>query len=480
MQLEPNAVVAGRFRLNRMIGRGGMGSVWHATQLGLDVPCAVKFIEGELSASDEAHMRFEREAKAAAALRSPNVVQIIDHGVFEGTPYIAMELLDGEDLGARIRRGGAVAPAAVHEIVEQVCRALTKAHAMGIVHRDLKPDNIFLVRDDDREIAKVLDFGIAKRTSADVMGAQTRTGALLGTPYYMSPEQARGVKALDFRSDLWSLAVIVFECLVGRPPFEADALGALLIKIMFDPLPVPSQIAPGLPRRFDSWWVRAATREPEGRFQSAKELADSLALALGITRPPKSSDLRHITGPSSLAVPSVPTPAPQYPTPAPQYPPPTPPPAHAVTTGRPFAQSVGTAAAPPRPAASRRVPIVVAATAGIVLLASAGLTIGVVAHSARSDATGNAAAPTASGAAATPASAATITPSAPAASVASPSPPDSSPSVASSAAASAPRAPTAVASARQHPTARPSAVSSAVPTAAATSTGTSSLGRTGF
>src|SRR5580698_6319065 len=149
IQLVEHAVIAGRFRLNHPIGRGGMGSVWHATHLGLDIPCAVKFIEGEYASVAEAQARFEREAKAAATLRSPHVVQILDHGVCEGTPYIAMELLDGEDLGKRLARNGRMNPNELSAIITQVSRALTKAHALGIVHRDLKPDNIFLVRDDD-------------------------------------------------------------------------------------------------------------------------------------------------------------------------------------------------------------------------------------------------------------------------------------------------------------------------------------------
>jgi serine/threonine-protein kinase len=225
IQLAENAVVAGRFKLNRLIGRGGMGSVWQATHLGLDIPCAVKFIEGEMSNMAEAQTRFEREAKAAAQLRSPHVVQILDHGVCEGTPYIAMELLDGEDLGKRLARNGRIQPSELSAIITQVTRALTKAHAVGIVHRDLKPDNIFLVRDDDREIAKVLDFGIAKSASNALEGSNTKTGAMLGTPYYMSPEQAQGIKTVDYRSDLWSLAVIVFQCLTGALPFESEALG---------------------------------------------------------------------------------------------------------------------------------------------------------------------------------------------------------------------------------------------------------------
>ena len=283
MLLAENTVVAGRFRLSRLIGQGGMGSVWQATHLGLDIPCAVKFIEGEMAQHPEMQMRFEREAKAAAQLRSPHVVQILDHGVCEGTPYIAMELLDGEDLGHRFARVGKMPPAQLHQVIAQVCRALSKAHALGIVHRDLKPDNIFLVRDDDREIAKVLDFGIAKSKSNELAGSNTKTGAMLGTPYYMSPEQAQGTRALDYRSDLWSLGVITYQGLIGQLPFESEALGDLLMKIMVMELPMPSQRGCALPG-IDQWWMKAAARDPAQRFQSAKEFSDSLALVCGVSQ----------------------------------------------------------------------------------------------------------------------------------------------------------------------------------------------------
>ena len=284
MQLAENSVVAGRFRLISLLGRGGMGSVWRATHLGLDIPCAVKFIEGDLASVPEAQARFEREAKAAAQLRSPHVVQILDHGVFEGTPYIAMELLEGEDLGKRLARLGRLSARDLYTIMSQVCRALARAHAVGIVHRDLKPDNIFIVRDDDREIVKVLDFGIAKSQSMDLSSGNTKTGALLGTPYYMSPEQAQGIKQVDFRTDLWALAVICFQALTGRLPFESDALGDLLVRIIVAPLPVPSQVGP-VPPGFDTWWAKASSRDPRARFESAKELSDSLALVCGVTNP---------------------------------------------------------------------------------------------------------------------------------------------------------------------------------------------------
>ena len=299
MLLTENTVVAERFKLSRMIGQGGMGSVWLATDLRLSTTCAVKFIEGEMANLAEAQSRFQREAQAAAQLRSPHVVQIFDHGVWQGHSYIAMELLDGEDLGKRItKQGGRLPPAVVNAVVQQVCRALSKAHAAGVVHRDLKPDNIFLVTDDDREIVKILDFGVAKSASQAIDGSNTKTGAMLGTPYYMSPEQAQGIKSVDSRSDLWSLAVIVFQCLTGRLPFESEALGDLLVKIIVNPIPTPSAYDPALPASFDQWWVKAADRNPDHRFQTAKAFAESLGFALGQSSVTEVHDsvrmLRHV------------------------------------------------------------------------------------------------------------------------------------------------------------------------------------------
>jgi serine/threonine-protein kinase len=193
-----------------------------------------------------------------------------------------MELLDGEDLDTRLRRGP-LSAAELHKIMSEVCRALSKAHALGIVHRDLKPANIFIVKDGDHETTKVLDFGIAKTRSNELGGSTTKTGAMLGTPYYMSPEQAQGTKAVDFRSDLWSLAVIAFYSLTGRLPFQSDALGDLLMRIIVGPIPVPSQMG-SVPPGFDRWWFKAASRDVAERFQSAKEFSDSLALACGVSQ----------------------------------------------------------------------------------------------------------------------------------------------------------------------------------------------------
>lgn len=258
-----------------------MGSVWLADDLALDAPCAIKVINPEEATSDEVRARFAREARASAQLRSPHVVDVFDYGDWGGTLFIAMEFLEGEDLGARLDRMGAMDAVSTYRVVAHVARALMLAHARGIVHRDLKPENVFLVPVYDEEIAKVLDFGIAHLDDISLEDKATRTGSFLGTPYYVSPEQARGWD-IDHRTDLWSLGVIAFQCLTGRLPFESSALGELMGLILLDPLPRPTALSPALPSGIDDWWQRAAARDRGQRFQSAKELADALGRALGI------------------------------------------------------------------------------------------------------------------------------------------------------------------------------------------------------
>jgi serine/threonine protein kinase len=273
------SIIADRYCLLRKLGAGGMGSVWLAHDQSLDSQCAVKLVDPEKAADEEVRIRFEREAKAAAQIRGANVVDIFDHGIWDGTPFIVMEYLEGEDLGARLDREGALGTEQTYQIVSQVARALVRAHAAGIVHRDLKPENIFLVPGDDQEVAKVLDFGIAKHEQYSLAGKTTKTGSFMGTPYYMSPEQARG-RAIDWRSDLWALGVIAYQCLNGRPPFESEALGELMGMIIYDPIPPITNGAPELPDALELWWQRAVSRDREQRFQSAKELADSFGEAI--------------------------------------------------------------------------------------------------------------------------------------------------------------------------------------------------------
>jgi serine/threonine-protein kinase len=280
---EPGRLLAGRYRLEVLLGRGAMGEVWRAHHVGLGAPCAVKVIDQKHFDpagidGNELVTRFFHEAHAAAALRSPHVVQILDHG-FDGLPYIAMELLEGETLEERLEREPVLPGWQTAEIITHVARAVGKAHEAGIIHRDLKPGNVFLVRNDDEEMAKVLDFGIAKVSSlAMTSGLSTREGSIVGTPCYMSPEQAQG-KPIDHRADLWSMAIIAFECLCGQRPFDGTALGDLVLQICAHPMPVPSQVA-SVPKEFDAWFARAAHRNPDKRFQSARELASALQMIL--------------------------------------------------------------------------------------------------------------------------------------------------------------------------------------------------------
>jgi len=278
---SPGQVVGGRYSLVRPLGEGGMASVWAAEHLTVGNIVALKIISPDLLKHSVAIARFQREARAAAKLKSPYVVQIYDHDVDpELGPFIAMELLEGESLADRLEYEPTLAPPVVSRILLQVAKALAKAHALGIVHRDLKPDNIFLVVDEEgAEIAKILDFGVAKADSPLQLkegNRKTVAGTLLGTLNYMSPEQAQG-REVDHLSDLWALGVIAFECLVGRRPFDDDAPGALVLEICAYPLPVPSKHNPDVPLDFDEWFAKACNRDPSQRFQSARELSESLA-----------------------------------------------------------------------------------------------------------------------------------------------------------------------------------------------------------
>ena len=303
----PSALVAGKYRLTELLGRGGMGSVWAGIHTTLGTRVAVKFIDAEYAESPEARSRFENEARAAAKLRSKHVVEVYDHGVdTDGRPFIVMEFLQGEPLDKRLDRVGRLPAKDTARIIVQVCRALNKAHAAGIVHRDLKPENVFLVWDDDdgADVAKVVDFGIAKFTDASMgSSSSTRTGSVLGTPYYMSPEQARGLRSVDYRSDLWSVAVIAYRCIVGSLPFEGEAVGDLLVKLCTAPIPVPSHLISDSPPGFDAWLQKALSRDPAQRFGSALELGDSLAAVCGLSvRGPYAAPDPHVDGSGSYSV----------------------------------------------------------------------------------------------------------------------------------------------------------------------------------
>ncbi|HWA70906.1 MAG TPA: serine/threonine-protein kinase [Polyangiaceae bacterium] len=274
--MSEGLVLSGRYRLLSRLGAGGMGSVWRARDLTLDADVAIKLMGAEFVGSGEAVARFRREARAAAAIRSGHVVQILDYGVDGDTPFIAMELLRGDSLADRLARMGPLsAPAAAH-LLGHVARALTLAHEHGIVHRDLKPDNIFIVREGDEDVAKVLDFGVARRREGlgDSSGLQTRAGAILGTPFYMSPEQSGG-EPVDELSDIWAFGVIACECLTGTRPFAGDTLGALFRAVCIADIPRPSSLG-AVPEGFDEWFARAAARDKSQRYKTVRQAAEDL------------------------------------------------------------------------------------------------------------------------------------------------------------------------------------------------------------
>lgn len=279
--LQIGTVVADRFRLLRPLGQGGMGALWVAHHTGLDIPCVLKFILGDAANNPEMRARFEREAKAAAQIRSPHVVQTLDHGIWQGLPYIAMELLEGEDLASRLARERRLSLAATRRIVEDVGKALRRAHEIGLIHRDMKPANIFLARQAGDEVVKILDFGIAKSTGVIDADQPTHADAVLGSPRYMSPEQVRSSTQVDLRTDLWSLGVIAFRCLTGKLPFRDGEIGDVFVSICTAPIPRASEVAPDLGPEVDRFFARALARPLEERFQSATELVEAFAALPG-------------------------------------------------------------------------------------------------------------------------------------------------------------------------------------------------------
>lgn len=280
-------LVAGKYELEYMIGQGGMGTVWAARHTNLGQRAAVKFISIAHIESEDALRRFDAEAKAAATIRSRNVVQVHDNGELEdGTPYMVMEFLEGESLHDRIDRDGSLPLEEALRIVRHVGKALSVAHGMGIIHRDIKPENVFLATspDDSEYTGKVLDFGVAKFLQArGPAHARTRTGTIVGTPLYMSPEQVRGLKTIDHRTDIYSLGALTFTMLTGTVVFDGKTFGDLLFQICTEPLPKMTDVAPWLPAAVDTWFEKACARSPDDRFQTVQEMVDALATAVGLS-----------------------------------------------------------------------------------------------------------------------------------------------------------------------------------------------------
>ncbi len=273
-------IVADRYELEKELARGGMGTVWIARDKKLGRPVAVKVMARELAQLSEPLKRFEREAMAVAQLRSSHIVQLYDYGVQEGLPFMVMELLVGENLGQRLRRAGRLTLGESASILKQMCKGLKAAHNAGLIHRDMKPSNVFLAQRDDDEVVKLLDFGVVKALDplANVGSSEaTATGILLGTPQYMSPEQARAIKDIDHRSDLWAVSVIAFRMLTGDNPFRGESVGDVVLKICSDDLPKISDHANHLPRTLDAFFDKAFARSPKDRFQTAEEMSTAFS-----------------------------------------------------------------------------------------------------------------------------------------------------------------------------------------------------------
>ncbi|HYE74827.1 MAG TPA: serine/threonine-protein kinase, partial [Blastocatellia bacterium] len=280
-QLQPGTLIADRFRIDRLLNRGGMGAVYQANQIGLERPVALKLLLPTFSEDAKMRERFHREARSAALLSHPNIIQIYDYGVSDWGPYIVMELVRGESLRHLIARG-ALAPEMALKLISQVCAAVATAHDAGIIHRDLKPDNILIEERADGYFVKVLDFGIAKLR--DVRESTTDTADLtganvIGSPNYMSPEQCMGLE-LDARADIYSLGIVLYEMLTGRVPFSDPSAVKVLMQQVNEMPRRLTELRPDLTGAIEAVVLRALAKERLQRYESALQLSAEFKLAL--------------------------------------------------------------------------------------------------------------------------------------------------------------------------------------------------------
>jgi eukaryotic-like serine/threonine-protein kinase len=296
-------IIDGRYRITRAIGAGGMAEVYEAEHIELRRKVALKLVNRSIAcAADNVDLwfaRFQREARAVVATSTPHVAQVFDAGVDaeRGVPYMAMELLDGEDLRALLRRTGTLDPSVAFRVAAQACRGLKQAHESGVVHRDIKPGNLFLHRGQgDRVVVKVLDFGVAKFVAEPLIDPDsaelTQTGSMLGTPQYMSPEQVLASKRVDFRTDLWSLGIVLYKMLTGSTPFShAQTVGQAVLAICTEPFESVQRRAPWVSSAQAAVVTRALKRDPEQRFSSADAMLDALLAVTGGEEQLKTRDL---------------------------------------------------------------------------------------------------------------------------------------------------------------------------------------------
>jgi hypothetical protein len=331
MSLSTGDIIDGKYRIVRLIGEGGMGAVYEGENMRIHRRVAIKVLHAGVASTGEAVARFEREAQAAGRIGSEHIVEVLDLGNLpSGDRYMVMEFMDGDALSARIRARGRLTPGEIYPILHQLLEALAAAHGAGIIHRDLKPDNVYLLksRGGKADFVKLLDFGISKfnQLSGDSGFSMTRTGAVMGTPYYMAPEQAKGSRDLDHRVDLYAAGVILYEAITGEVPFNADTFNELLFKIVLEAARPVEQVVPGIDPTFAAIVNKSMGREPALRFQSAREFQQALEQWAAGAGPQLAAAL------NASAQHGPPPPAPQTATGTGQYPAT---PAHTLGTGTP-------------------------------------------------------------------------------------------------------------------------------------------------
>jgi serine/threonine-protein kinase len=294
-------VLGGKYRLLRPLGEGSMGVVWAAEHVLLGRPLAVKLLRPELVSVRGVLERFQQEAVAAGRIGSPHIVDVLDVGTApNGAPFIVMEFLRGRSLAALLRLQATLTPQRTVRLGRQILAALEAAHAAGIIHRDLKPDNIFLEPGErEEEHVKLVDFGISKAKDDPRVQHLTRTGMLLGTPRYMSPEQVRGEKSVDERADLWAAGVILYQCLSGVPPHDGPDLGAILGHILLEEATPLRELRPEVEPWLEAAVMRALEKDRERRFASATEFREALTERAALptrTAPPAQADAEPLRG----------------------------------------------------------------------------------------------------------------------------------------------------------------------------------------
>ncbi|MDC3954498.1 serine/threonine protein kinase [Polyangium jinanense] len=294
-KIQPGLVIAGRYRVVKQLGEGGVGAVYLVQHVHTDERLALKVLHNETLSDPSTIERFRTEARAPARIDSDHIVRVTDADVapeLNGAPFLVMEFLRGKDLSGEAEARQKLHPKEVVLYLRQAARALDKAHAIGIVHRDLKPENIFLtVREDGTPCVKLLDFGIAKLTGAasSAMGAhsKTKTGAVFGTPLYMAPEQARAqAQLIGPHTDVWAIGLIAARLLLGFDYWQAETISDLVVQIVVDPIPPPSQKGSPFGAAFDAWFLRCCSRDASQRFRTAGETITQLAAALGVVEGP--------------------------------------------------------------------------------------------------------------------------------------------------------------------------------------------------